>query len=72
MFLLIKKESDNASEKRLGKLEIKLAGLEARSQKYTSQWESEKAHLADSTKAKEELGWNPTEDIKDYILDIVK
>ena len=28
--------------------------------------------LADYAKAKEELGWNPTEDIKDYILDIVK
>ena len=28
--------------------------------------------LADYTKAKEELGWNPTKDIKDYILDIVK
>jgi len=28
--------------------------------------------LADYTKAKEELGWNPTLDIKDYIIDIVK
>ena len=51
----IKKEDDDASRKRLEKLEEELAGLEEKSREFTAQWESEKAQLADATKAKEEL-----------------
>jgi len=51
----LKKESDKSSQERLGKLEIELEELEAESEELTSQWESEKASLADTTKLKEEL-----------------
>lgn len=51
----IKKEPDDASKQRLEKLEADLSELEERSSELATQWESEKAHLADSTKAKEEL-----------------
>jgi len=51
----IKKEDDEASRKRLEKLEAELADLEEQSREFTAQWESEKAQLADATKAKEEL-----------------
>jgi len=51
----IKKEDDKASRDRLVKLEDELQSLEAGSAELTGQWESEKASLADTTKAKEEL-----------------
>ncbi|MDP4796971.1 MAG: ATP-dependent chaperone ClpB [Rhodospirillales bacterium] len=51
----LKKEHDKASVDRLQKIEIDLEGLEAESQDLTSQWESEKSSLADSTRLKEEL-----------------
>ncbi|PPR71011.1 MAG: Chaperone protein ClpB [Alphaproteobacteria bacterium MarineAlpha3_Bin4] len=51
----IKKEHNPASKDRLQKLETELDELEARSAELTRQWESEKASLADATKAKEEL-----------------
>lgn len=51
----LKKESDKSSQDRLGKLETELDDLEAQSEELTSQWESEKASLADTTKLKEEL-----------------
>ncbi len=51
----LKKEKDTASAERLGKLEGELSELESESEQLTSQWESEKASLADTTKLKEEL-----------------
>jgi len=51
----LKKEPDKSSQDRLGKLETELDDLEAQSEELTSQWESEKASLADTTKLKEEL-----------------
>jgi len=51
----IKKEDDKASRDRLVKLENELELLETESTELTGQWESEKASLADTTKAKEEL-----------------
>jgi len=51
----IKKEDDKASRDRLKKLEKELGELEEKSAKLTALWESEKASLADTTKAKEEL-----------------
>ena len=51
----LKKETDNASIDRLVKIDDELEGLEETSETLTSQWESEKASLADTTKLKEEL-----------------
>jgi len=51
----IKKEDDKASRDRLKKLEQELGELEGKSGELTALWESEKASLADTTKAKEEL-----------------
>ncbi len=51
----IKKEDDEPSRERLEKLEVELEDLEIQSAEMTEQWESEKASLADATKAKEEL-----------------
>ncbi len=51
----LNKEKDKASHERLGKIDEELEGLEAESERLTSQWESEKASLADTTKLKEEL-----------------
>lgn len=51
----LKKEKDTASAERLEKLEVELSDLEEQSNELTSQWESEKASLADTTKLKEEL-----------------
>ncbi len=51
----IKKENDEPSRDRLEKLEVELEDLEIQSAEMTGQWESEKASLADATKAKEEL-----------------
>ena len=51
----LKKETDAASEDRLGKLESELTGLERESSDLTQQWQSEKDALAGTTKLKEEL-----------------
>ncbi len=51
----LKKESDEASKERLGKLEDELTGLESRSAKLTKEWTSEKTALADANKLKEQL-----------------
>ena len=51
----LKKEQDDASRDRLGKLEIELSALEDESAALTQQWQSEKDALADTTKLKEEL-----------------
>ncbi len=51
----LKKEKDAAAADRLEKLEDELSDLEEQSHELTSQWESEKASLADTTKLKEEL-----------------
>jgi len=51
----LKKEDDQASLERLGKIDKELHGLEAQSAKLTRQWEAEKASLADTTKLREEL-----------------
>ncbi len=51
----LKKETDQASQDRLVKIDDELEGLEATSESLTSQWESEKASLADTTKLREEL-----------------
>jgi len=51
----LKKESDKASQDRLVKIEGELEDLEAESDELTSQWEADKASLADTTKLKEEL-----------------
>jgi len=49
------KEKDKASQDRLAKLSEELSDLESQSFDLTSQWESEKATLAGSTKLKEEI-----------------
>jgi len=51
----LKKESDEASRDRLGKLEDELAELEESSASLTAQWRAEKETLANATKIKEEL-----------------
>ncbi len=51
----LKKESDDASKLRLGKLETELADLEDESDALTQRWQREKQRLAGSTKIKEEL-----------------
>ncbi|MSO99129.1 MAG: ATP-dependent chaperone ClpB [Rhodospirillaceae bacterium] len=51
----LRKEKDDASKDRLGKLEIELKDLEAKSLDLTTRWKAEKSKLADATKIKEEL-----------------
>jgi ATP-dependent Clp protease ATP-binding subunit ClpB len=51
----LKKENDDASKERLGKLEDELIGLEARSATLTKEWMSEKTALADANKLMEQL-----------------
>lgn len=51
----LKKEQDSGSKDRLGKLEVELAELEAKSNELTSQWTAEKDALAGATRLKEEL-----------------
>jgi ATP-dependent Clp protease ATP-binding subunit ClpB len=51
----LKKESDQASRDRLGKLEKELSELEQKSAVLTAQWKSAKDKLADSQKLKEQL-----------------
>ncbi len=51
----LKKENDDASKDRLGKLEDELIDLEARSATLTKEWMSEKTALADANKLMEQL-----------------
>ena len=51
----LKKETDNASRDRLGKLEEELQELEQESAELTLRWQAEKAQLADSSTLKEQL-----------------
>ena len=51
----LKKETDQASKDRLGRLRKELAELEQRSAELTAQWQAEKGKLASVTKLKEEL-----------------
>ncbi len=51
----LKKEPDDASRDRLGKLEKELAELESESADLTSRWQAEKAKVASASKLKEEL-----------------
>ena len=51
----LKKESDQASKDRLGRLRKELAELEQRSAELTAQWQAEKGKLASVTKLKEDL-----------------
>jgi len=51
----LKKESDEASRDRLGKLQEELANLEEESERLTRLWQSEKDRLAGSQQVKEEL-----------------
>ena len=51
----LKKESDQASEDRLSKLEGELAELEEESDRLTRQWNSEKDEIAETHKIKEHL-----------------
>jgi ATP-dependent Clp protease ATP-binding subunit ClpB len=49
------KESDAASQERLGRLKEELAGLEERSTELTAQWRAEKDKLSGAQKLKEQL-----------------
>ena len=51
----LKKETDQASKDRLGRLEKELADLEEQSNALTQRWVAEKEKLASSTKVKEQL-----------------
>ncbi|GAA0602248.1 ATP-dependent chaperone ClpB [Caenispirillum bisanense] len=51
----LKKEPDDASRERLGKLEKELADLEAESADLTARWQAEKAKVASASRLKEEL-----------------
>ncbi len=51
----LKKETDQASKDRLGRLEKELADLEEQSSALTQRWTAEKEKLASSTKIKEQL-----------------
>ncbi|SOD91272.1 ATP-dependent chaperone ClpB [Caenispirillum bisanense] len=51
----LKKEPDDASRDRLGKLEKELTELEAESADVTARWQAEKAQVASASKLKEEL-----------------
>jgi ATP-dependent Clp protease ATP-binding subunit ClpB len=57
----LKKEKDDASKDRLGKLEAELADLEEESREFTTRWQAEKDKLASATKIKEELDRTRTE-----------
>jgi ATP-dependent Clp protease ATP-binding subunit ClpB len=57
----LKKESDDASRTRLGRLESDLAELEEEAQALSARWQSEKARLQGSQKIKEELDKARTE-----------
>src|SRR5687768_6484067 len=51
----LKKESDKASQDRLGKLEAELANLEQQSAELTQRWQAEKDKIAGEAKIKEQL-----------------
>ncbi|MDQ3478009.1 MAG: ATP-dependent chaperone ClpB [Pseudomonadota bacterium] len=51
----LKKESDKASQERLGKLESELANLEQQSAEITQRWQAEKEKIAGEAKIKEQL-----------------
>src|SRR5690606_36359492 len=51
----LKKETDEASKERLGKLDKELADLEEESARLTAAWQAEKAKLGDAQKLKEQL-----------------
>jgi ATP-dependent Clp protease ATP-binding subunit ClpB len=51
----LKKESDKASQERLGKLEKELANLEQQSSELTQRWQAEKEKIASEAKLKEQL-----------------
>ncbi|MBT4489748.1 MAG: AAA domain-containing protein, partial [Rhodospirillaceae bacterium] len=51
----LKKEDDDASRERLGKLESELADLESRSAHLTSAWQGEKEKLSEAQELKEQL-----------------
>lgn len=51
----LKKESDEGSKDRLGKLEVELGELERHSAEATSVWQAEKERLASANKVKERL-----------------
>ena len=51
----LKKESDTASQERLGKLQEELGTLEAESATLTEQWQSDKTRMLSSQKLKEQL-----------------
>ena len=51
----LKKETDEGSKDRLGKIEIELAGLEEKSASLTQRWKSEKDKLGAAQKIKEQL-----------------
>jgi ATP-dependent Clp protease ATP-binding subunit ClpB len=51
----LKKESDKASQDRLGKVRKEIADLEERSKALTEQWQAEKEKLAGAQKIKEQL-----------------
>jgi len=51
----LKKEDDKASKDRLVALEAELSDLEAKSEKLSSQWQSEKSQLDEAQKYKEKL-----------------
>jgi ATP-dependent Clp protease ATP-binding subunit ClpB len=57
----LKKESDDASKTRLGRLEADLADLEEEAGALSARWQSEKARLQGSQKVKEELDKARTE-----------
>jgi ATP-dependent Clp protease ATP-binding subunit ClpB len=51
----LRKESDPASQERLGRLERELGGLQEASNAMTAAWKAEKERLADTQKLKEQL-----------------
>ncbi|MAW99388.1 MAG: ATP-dependent chaperone ClpB [Sphingomonas sp.] len=51
----LKKETDQASQDRLAKLEDELAGLEAESAQLTERWQAEKVKIQSEAKLKEQL-----------------
>ena len=57
----LSKESDAASQDRLGHIQTEIANLEESSQSLTQRWEQEKTKLGDAQKIKEELDARRTE-----------
>ena len=57
----LSKESDAASQDRLGHIQTEIANLEENSQSLTQRWEQEKTKLGDAQKIKEELDARRTE-----------